>query len=450
MSSTIKVFSLASAASVLAIVPHAMAGFSPSSTQGIAVYWGQNSYGQGSGPLAQQRLGHYCANSEIDIIPLAFMNGITPPITNFANAGNNCTSFPDNPNVLKCPQIEEDIKQCQETYGKTILISLGGATYGQGGWSSESDADKAAQLVWDMFGPVPTGEKVDRPFGSAVVDGFDFDFESPTNNLPAFGAKLRSLIDASGGDRKFYLTSAPQCFFPDAANGPTINAVAFDFLMIQFYNNWCGANNFKPGASEQNAFNFDVWDRWAKTESPNKDIKLLLGIPAARTAAGTGYTEGAQLEAVIRYSAQFSSFGGVMMWDMSQLQANSGFLEQVVSDLGDNPTTTSVPSGTSSTPSTSSTWTPTTLTTTTVATTTATESTATESTATEPTATTTEVTTSTSSSAAPTNTLIPEWGQCGGKDWTGPTECAPPYKCIFITEYYWSCRFVKGRDGRDN
>lgn len=40
------------------------------------------------------------------IIPIAFMNGISPVITNFANAGNNCTAFADNSNALDCPQIE--------------------------------------------------------------------------------------------------------------------------------------------------------------------------------------------------------------------------------------------------------------------------------------------------------------------------------------------------------
>ncbi len=34
------------------------------------------------------------------------MNGITPPITNFASAGDKCDKFPDNPNLLKCPEIE--------------------------------------------------------------------------------------------------------------------------------------------------------------------------------------------------------------------------------------------------------------------------------------------------------------------------------------------------------
>lgn len=42
----------------------------------------------------------------LQIIPIGFMNGISPVITNFANAGNNCTAFADNNNALNCPQIE--------------------------------------------------------------------------------------------------------------------------------------------------------------------------------------------------------------------------------------------------------------------------------------------------------------------------------------------------------
>ncbi|KAK2606276.1 Chitinase 2 [Conoideocrella luteorostrata] len=391
---------LASVASMLALLPGVLAGFDPGSGKNVAVYWGQNSYNQGSGPLAQQPLGTYCANTKVDIIPLAFMNGITPPIVNFANAGDKCTSFPDNKNVLSCPQIEADIKQCQTTNGKTIIISLGGATYSQGGWSSVGDAEKAAQLVWDMFGPVPSGKNVDRPFGSAVVDGFDFDFESNTNNLPAFGAKLRSLMDAAGG-KKYYLTSAPQCVYPDAANGATLNAVAFDFIMIQFYNNWCGVSNFQPGATTQNAFNFDVWDNWAKNTSPNKNVKLLLGIPAA-PGAGGGYTNGAKLKAAINYSQKYSSFGGVMMWDISQLYANNGFLDEIVADLAGGPTTTLPPGGTTTTA-------PGTIPTTTADT-------------------------------PPSGTLVPQWGQCGGQGWTGPTQCQPPYKCVSGGQWWSSCQ----------
>jgi chitinase len=293
--------------------------------------------------------------------------------------------------------VRNDITTCQKSYGKTILLSLGGATYTQGGWSSTTDAQIAAQTVWNMFGPM-TGVDVDRPFGDAVVDGFDFDFESTVSNLEAFGAKLRSLMDAAV-DKKYYLSAAPQCVFPDAADGTTLDAVAFDLILVQFYNNWCETSNFQVGSSTQSAFNFGVWDNWAKN-SPNPQVKVLLGIPANTGAAGAGYTSGSQLQAAISYSKQYSSFGGVMMWDMSQLYANTGFLGQVVSDLSFSSSPTATP-------------------------------------------TTNTATTTTASSSSPISSggnLVAQWGQCGGDGYAGPTQCQPPYKCVFGGQYWSSCQ----------
>ena len=277
----------------------------------------------------------------------------------------------------------EDIKTCQKDYGKTILISLGGATYSQGGWSSSGAAEDAAEMVWEMFGPVDSDSTVERPFGDAVVDGFDFDFESHVSNIVPFGQRLRRLMDTATADKHFYLTAAPQCVYPDGANGPALaGEVAFDFIMIQFYNNWCGTINFKEGEEFQNAFNFDVWDEWAQEVSANPDVKIFLGIPA-NTGAGGGYTSGSKLTAAIEWSMKYPSFGGVMMWDMSQLYANDGFLEEVVEALGGSP---ALP------PS--------------------------------------QTTSRTASPPGATGVLVPHWGQCGGEGYTGPTECEPPYTCI--------------------
>ncbi|PFH59260.1 hypothetical protein XA68_12600 [Ophiocordyceps unilateralis] len=327
--------SLACTAGLLALASSAPAPTPASNhsaaASNLAVYWGQNSYGQGSGPNVQRNLAYYCENTNINIVPLAFMNGITPPIVNFANAGDKCDTF-NGSGLLHCPEIEADIQKCQTQNKKIIVLSLGGATYTQGGWASPAEAEKAADMVWAMFGPV-SSSYVQRPFGSAVVDGFDFDFEAITNNLPAFGARLRALMDAatSSGGKRFYLTAAPQCVFPDAAVGSTLEAVPFDYVFIQFYNNWCGVSNFQPGASVQPAFNMDVWDTWAK-RSKNPAVKALLGIPA-NVGAGGGYVRGPKLAAAIQYATGFSSFGGVMMWDMSQLYANPGFLEEIMADL---------------------------------------------------------------------------------------------------------------------
>ncbi|KAI0011922.1 glycoside hydrolase family 18 protein [Xylariaceae sp. FL0662B] len=317
--------SLASIASILTLTPSVLAGFDAGSSSNIAVYWGQNSVGSKD---SQTRLVDYCDNSEFNIIPLAFLNGITTPVTNFANAGDNCTVY-EGTQLLNCPQLEEDIQACQSK-GKTILLSIGGATYTEGGFADEASAQSAAETVWGLFGSDTSTEN--RPFGKAVVDGFDFDFESTTQNFAPFAERLRSLMDADSG-KTYYLSAAPQCPYPDAAMNDMLGgAIAFDFIMVQFYNNYCGVQSFTPGGANQSSFNFETWDTWAKQTSKNKDVKVLLGVPA-NTGAGAGYQTADALAPIIEYIKQFDSFGGLMMWDMSQLYANDGFLDAVYASL---------------------------------------------------------------------------------------------------------------------
>ncbi|KAI1077680.1 glycoside hydrolase family 18 protein [Whalleya microplaca] len=317
--------SLASVASLFAFAPHVLAGFDASSSSNIAVYWGQNSFGQKD---SQTRLVDYCDNDEFNIIPLAFLNGIKTPITNFANAGDNCTTY-EGTELLNCPQLEEDIQACQSK-GKTILLSIGGATYTEGGFTDEASAVSGAESVWSLFGSDTTTEN--RPFGKAVVDGFDFDFESTTSNFAPFASRLRELMDADTS-KTYYLSAAPQCPYPDAAMNDMLNgAIAFDFIQVQFYNNYCGVQSYVAGSDTQNNFNFETWDTWASQTSKNKDVKVLLGVPA-NTGGGAGYQTADALAPIIEYVKQFNSFGGLMMWDMSQLYENTGFLDAVYGSL---------------------------------------------------------------------------------------------------------------------
>lgn len=270
------------------------------------------------------------------------------------------------------------------------MLSFGGATYTEGGFSSSTAAVAAAKNVWAMFGPVQSGSTAPRPFGTAVVNGFDFDFETPVQNMEPFAAQLRSLINASGGT--YYLSAAPQCPYPDQADTTFIDGqVFFDWVQVQFYNNWCGVANF----NNPNAWNFGTWNTWATSISLNPKAKVLLGIAANTGAANAGsYVSGSLLAQAISSSKSYPSFGGVMMWDMSQLHANTGFEAEVVRDLA----------GGSTPPST-------TLTTVTTA---------------KPTA---------------TNTAgVPQWGQCGGIGYTGPTQCASPYTCVYGGAWWSSCQ----------
>lgn len=279
-------------------------------------------------------------DSDIDIVPMAFLFQITTgaggePVIDFSSQSKDCQYF-EGTGLLNCPQIGNDITTCQQQYNKTVLLSIGGATYTEGGFTSEDAAKKGAQMVWETFGPRQPNSTALRPFGDASVNGFDFDFESVTNNMVPFGQSLRSLMDdrtSMTGD-KYYLTAAPQCPYPDAADHEMLDGkVYFDAIFVQFYNNYCGVQSYIPNATEQTSFNFNTWDNWAKTGSLNKGVKIFLGVPAAPTAAGSGYVAVDVLAKVIDYCKSFDSFGGVMMWDASQAYANQGFLPGVKSAL---------------------------------------------------------------------------------------------------------------------
>jgi chitinase len=136
-----------------------------------------------------------------------------------------------------------------------------------------------------------------------------------------------------------------------------MDAVDFDAVYVQFYNNYCGLQAF----SNPNDWNFGTWDNWAKTTSPNKDVKIYIGAPASSTASGSGYVDADTFANIIKETkSQYSSFGGVMMWDMSQAYANDRYDVAAKNAMGGAsapapPPTSSSSSSSSSSRSTSST-----------------------------------------------------------------------------------------------
>ncbi|KAI1338520.1 glycoside hydrolase superfamily [Xylariaceae sp. FL0016] len=293
----------------------------------IAVYWGQNSINQVG---AQKSLLSYCqSETNIDIIPIAFLTS------------------PDPTKVLESlssgiETIESDITACQSQHGKTIMLSLGGDRAFGWAFAAPADAEKAATDIFQAFGPADSaaGAGATRPFGSASIDGFDLDFEGAYPNIEAFARKLRQLMDGSG--RTMYLSAAPQCPLPEVNLGTILGAhagdvVDLDFVFVQFYNNpscdvraWMNPNP-GPGVS----VNIDQWDNWAAKQS-----KIFLGLPAGPTAANghintpADYVDGNDLARLIDHCKGFESFGGVMMWDMTQQEQNAGFMADTASALG--------------------------------------------------------------------------------------------------------------------
>lgn len=118
--------------------------------------------------------------------------------------------------------------------------------------------------------------------------------------------RLRSHF-ATDTFKRYYITAAPQCPFPDAMLGKVIDAVGFDADNVQFYNNFCSATS--------SSFNFATWDNCAKITSPNKNVKVLLGLPGSKSAVGIGYISFAELNPIVQNPYKtYSSFGGVIIW----------------------------------------------------------------------------------------------------------------------------------------
>ncbi|GAB5585442.1 Chitinase 2 [Umbelopsis nana] len=300
--------------------------FNNNCNDNVAIYWGQNSYGAANAndPANWQKpLSYYCQDDSIDVIPIAFLNkffsvGGDPEI-NLANTCNNQDNATfSGTNLANCSNISTDIAFCQSK-GKIVTLSLGGAGGGVG-FQGDSDATAFADQLWNLFFG---GSSTTRPFGSAVLDGIDLDIENGgSTGYAAFVNQLQSHFNSAS--KKYYITAAPQCVYPDANLGAVINNVSFDAIYVQFYNNPCGLQNFNSPSQ----WNFGIWDYWARNISPNKNVKVYIGAPASSSAAGGGYVSASTLTTIAQQTqADFPSFGGLMFWDASQAYANNRYDE---------------------------------------------------------------------------------------------------------------------------
>lgn len=76
------------------------------------------------------------------------------------------------PGLLWCPGLASQIQICQATYGKKVLLSVGGST-SKISFSGPGQAQELGDVLWDVFGPAGNVDPQLRPFGTVEVDGFD-------------------------------------------------------------------------------------------------------------------------------------------------------------------------------------------------------------------------------------------------------------------------------------
>ncbi len=158
--------------------PPSSGSFDAQSSNNVAVYYGQ------SPATSQMTLAQMCEDDNVDIVILAFLTTFFGaggyPGVNFgaACAGpSQAMQAAGASGLLSCPNMENDIKTCQGL-GKKVLLSLGGAK-ATTAFSGDSQATEFATKLWNLFGG-GSGESAEmRPFGSAVLDGFDIGSSSP-------------------------------------------------------------------------------------------------------------------------------------------------------------------------------------------------------------------------------------------------------------------------------
>ncbi|KAF7310626.1 Glycoside hydrolase family 18 protein [Mycena chlorophos] len=347
----------------------------------VVAYWGQNSIGAiaGTPPSEYQKpLSYYCNDDSVDVFPIAFVNAFFStgglPSLNLANTCNptdNATFA--GTNLPNCQSLASDIEYCQ-SQGKVVTISLGGANAAVG-FSGDSEAVTFAQTIWNLFlGPssgellitaADLGTKVDRRlrvpsarlFWMALTSServlyFRLSSERSgsienggSTGYVAFVNEIRSL--ASGASKKYYISAAPQCPYPDQNLGSVINGASFDMIYVQFYDNQCDLTNYGTISD----WDYGLWDIWATTVSPNPNVKVFIAAPANTAAAGSGYVSLSTLSSILKATRDsFPSFGvscflqllcssllkcqlGAALWDISQSEANNDYASGVKSAL---------------------------------------------------------------------------------------------------------------------
>ncbi|XP_065682831.1 uncharacterized protein LOC100211314 [Hydra vulgaris] len=213
----------------------------------VAVNWGQSLANRAT-RYQEGSLRSYCQRKAYDIFIIntldVFFDQQNQDGLPSLNLGLHCNGkFPGNyPTYLKCDEIEEDIKFCQEK-NKKVLLSLGGGSRWNYFYDS-NQAKKFATTLWNLF---LGGSYTIRAFGSAILDGINIDFRYGEGFwFNEFIIELRRLMD-SDNRHSYMITSSPECIYPSWRLGKTFIEVGdkFDAFFVKFTDNDCFFDNEK-------------------------------------------------------------------------------------------------------------------------------------------------------------------------------------------------------------
>ncbi|KAI4743487.1 glycoside hydrolase [Aureobasidium sp. EXF-12298] len=303
---------ITSTAAAVAAFSGLASALTASAKNNVVTYWGQ-------GPN-QGSLQDVCKNPNVDIVNIGFINVFPDqgkggwPGSNFGNA---CGS---------------------EVYGKKVLLSIGGGYPTNYFINNDTSAVNFANFLWGAFEPVKsewTSTGGPRPFGDAVVDGFDFDIESELSAAPTVNGKTLSNYKTNGyvkmittfkntlypqdAMKPYYISGAPQCIVPDQHFAGVVENAWFDFLFIQYYNTAaCSARQAITSGT------FKGYNDWASVKSKNNDVKLFVGLPGSTAASSNAsyYLQPSEVKTLVSKVYSNTRFGGIMVWEATYAANN--------------------------------------------------------------------------------------------------------------------------------
>lgn len=126
-------------------------------------------------------------------------------------------------------------------------------------------------------------------FLSAILDGIDLDIEDHKSGGYAELVKSLRQLEKTEGSKKYLITGAPQCPFPDASLGPKPGTALgdqgdeFDHVYVQFYNNFC-----HTGDQAQFYPNMDKWLQFAANAGQARDLAISMVLKNRKRSMGGG------------------------------------------------------------------------------------------------------------------------------------------------------------------
>ncbi|KAK3165145.1 hypothetical protein QOZ80_1AG0029480 [Eleusine coracana subsp. coracana] len=309
----------------------------------ISVYWGQN--GDEGSLVETCRTGRYA------LVIIAFLSesaNTRKPALNLAGHCNGTSGT--------CASLATDIASCQSSGVKVLLSIRGSGVYAIAGGDPSAaeqyrfpfslEEQELANFLWNSFLGGDGGTFLSRPFGSAELDGIDFNIynDLAANYYNDLAKNLTSLYQGAKNGRRYMLTAAMDCSYDSAHDtiGKALRTGLFDHVWVRFYDD--KSCQYAPGDERNLTGSWQQWTRALPSAS------LFLGLPASHEASSEGYIAPRILESdVLPVVNRSANYGGIMLWSRYYDRVN-GYSAQLLGKEADPPIDSPAPGASGSQP----------------------------------------------------------------------------------------------------